>query len=82
MPIVYHRDMPVESLPDHATYQTLVGSAQASAPIRIGIKVSPPGMTRAFPVHLQHDCRATGNLPSSPYAVHVSPKRVVHIHEE
>jgi hypothetical protein len=82
MPIVYHRDMPVESFPDCVTDQTLVGSVQTSAPLRIGIKVSPPGMTLSFPVHLQHGFRATGNPPSTPYGVHVSPERVVHIHEE
>jgi len=82
MPIVYHRDMPVKSFPDCATYQTLVGSVQASALMCIGIQVSPPGMTLLFPVHLQHDFRATGNLPSPPYGVHVSPECVVHIHKE
>jgi mannose-6-phosphate isomerase-like protein (cupin superfamily) len=119
MPIVYHRDVPVESFPGGATYQTLVGNAQGSTPVRIGIQVSPPGyatlthshpyieiltilegtgeawmvgqegvvkltpgMTLSLPAHLRHGFRVTGDQPLTTYGVHVSPKRVVHIHEE
>jgi mannose-6-phosphate isomerase-like protein (cupin superfamily) len=49
MPIVYHKDVPLESFGGGATYQTLVGDAEGSTPVRIGIQVSPPGY--ATPTH-------------------------------
>jgi hypothetical protein len=75
MPIVYHRDVPVESFPGGATYQTLVGYAQGSVPVRIGLQMS-------LPTHLRPGFRVTGDQPVTPYGVPVSPERIVHIHEE
>ncbi len=49
MPIVYHQDVPLEPFRGGATYQTLVGDAEGSTPVRIGIQVSPPGY--ATPTH-------------------------------
>lgn len=49
MPIVYHKDVSLEPFPGGATYQTLVGDAHSSTPVRIGIQVSPPGY--ATPTH-------------------------------
>ena len=43
MPIVYHGDVAVEPFKGGATYQTLVGDAEGSTPIRVGIQTSPPG---------------------------------------
>ena len=43
MPVVYHAAVPLESFTGGATYQTLVGDADGSTPVRIGIQVSPPG---------------------------------------
>jgi quercetin dioxygenase-like cupin family protein len=43
MPVVLHADVPCESVPGGATYQTLVGDSQGSTAIRIGIQTSPPG---------------------------------------
>ena len=43
MPIVHHSDVPSEPFKGGATYQTLVGDAEGSTPIRIGIQTSPPG---------------------------------------
>jgi quercetin dioxygenase-like cupin family protein len=43
MPIVYHKDVPLEPFPGGATYQTLVGDTTGSTPVRVGIQVSPPG---------------------------------------
>jgi quercetin dioxygenase-like cupin family protein len=42
-PIVYHKDIAVESFSGGATYQTLVGDQEGSTPVRVGIQVSPPG---------------------------------------
>lgn len=49
MSVVYHQDVPVEMFAGGATYQTLVGDAAGSTPVRIGIQVSPPGY--ATPTH-------------------------------
>ena len=49
MPIVYHKDVPTEPFPGGATYQTLVGDAEGSTPVRVGIQTSPPGY--ATPIH-------------------------------
>jgi quercetin dioxygenase-like cupin family protein len=43
MPVVYHGDVSPEPFKGGATYQTLVGDAQGSTPIRVGIQTSPPG---------------------------------------
>jgi quercetin dioxygenase-like cupin family protein len=43
MPILHHSDVPSEHFRGGATYQTLVGDAAGSTPIRIGIQTSPPG---------------------------------------
>ena len=43
MPVVVHDDVPFEPFPGGATYQTLVGDAQGSTPLRIGIQTSSPG---------------------------------------
>ena len=43
MPVVHHEAVTVEPFKGGATYQTLVGDAQGSTPIRVGIQTSPPG---------------------------------------
>ncbi len=49
MQVIYHEDVPLEAFPGGATYQTLVGDATGSTPVRIGIQISPPGY--ATPTH-------------------------------
>ena len=49
MPVVYHQYVPLEPFTGGATCQTLVGDAEGSTPVRIGIQVSPPGY--AIPPH-------------------------------
>src|SRR5262250_143829 len=51
MPIVRHSDVPAEPFKGGATYQTLVGDAEGSTPIRIGIQTSPPGYRTALHSH-------------------------------
>jgi quercetin dioxygenase-like cupin family protein len=51
MPIVYHKDVPREPFAGGATYQTLVGDATGSTPVRIGIQTSPPGYTTPYHSH-------------------------------
>ena len=55
MPMVYHRDVPGESFSGSATYQTLVGKAQGSTPVRIGIQMPLP--RKAIPIHLHSAMR-------------------------
>ena len=43
MPVVEHAQVPREPFKGGATYQTLVGDAAGSTPVRIGIQTSPPG---------------------------------------
>ena len=43
MPVIEHAVVPHEPFADGATYQTLVGDAQGSTPVRVGIQTSPPG---------------------------------------
>lgn len=43
MPFIDHEKVPPESFSGGATYQTLVGDAQGSTPMRVGIQTSPPG---------------------------------------
>ena len=49
MPVVHHGEIAAEPFKGGATYQTLVGDAQGSTPIRVGIQTSPPGYRT--PVH-------------------------------
>jgi quercetin dioxygenase-like cupin family protein len=43
MPAVYHARVSPEPMKGAATYQTLVGDAAGSTPIRVGVQTSPPG---------------------------------------
>jgi len=43
VPIVELDHVPHEPFRGGATYQTLVGDAEGSAPVRIGVQTSPPG---------------------------------------
>lgn len=43
MAIVKHEDIPLEDFTGGAVYQTLVGDAAGTTPVRTGIQTSPPG---------------------------------------
>ena len=43
MPVIRHESVPHQPFTGGATYQTLVGDAQGSTPVRVGIQTSPPG---------------------------------------
>lgn len=51
MPVVYHQDVASETFTGGATYQTLVGDAAGSTPVRIGIQTSPPGYSTPLHSH-------------------------------
>lgn len=51
MPVVYHQQVASEPFKGGATYQTLVGDAEGSTPVRIGIQTSPPGYTTPLHSH-------------------------------
>ena len=84
MPIVYHRDAPVESFshPYMEILTILAETGEAWMAGQEGVVKRTPGMTLSLPAHLRHGFRMTGDQPWSPYAVHVSPERVVPMYEE
>lgn len=43
MPVIQHAEVAQEAFRGGATYQTLVGDAEGTMPVRIGIQTSPPG---------------------------------------
>ena len=51
MPVVRHEDVAAEPFKGGANYQTLVGDAQGSTPIRLGIQTSQPGYRTAVHSH-------------------------------
>jgi quercetin dioxygenase-like cupin family protein len=51
MPIVQLNDVPKESFPNGATYQTIVGDDDGSTPVRVGIQISPPGYSTGTHSH-------------------------------
>jgi mannose-6-phosphate isomerase-like protein (cupin superfamily) len=51
MPVVYHSHVPREPFPDGATYQTVVGDAEGSTPVRLGIQTSPQGYSTGTHSH-------------------------------
>ena len=51
MPVIHHENVPREPFAGGATYQTLVGDAQGSTPVRIGIQTSPPGYSTRTHCH-------------------------------
>ena len=44
--------------------------------------VLKPGITVVLPANLPHAFRATGEAPLVTYGLHVSPDRIVHIHDD
>jgi quercetin dioxygenase-like cupin family protein len=56
MPIVIHAQVPTEPFSGGATYQTLVGDAQGSTPVRLGIQSSPPGYRTPLHSHPYMEC--------------------------
>jgi quercetin dioxygenase-like cupin family protein len=118
MPVVEHARVPHEPFPGGATYQTLVGDAAGSTPVRLGLQTSPPGfktplhshpyweiltvvdgegegwiegddgvipmkpgVTLAIPANVKHYFRALGDRPLRTYGIHVSPHRIVNVHD-
>ena len=45
MPVILVDNVPLEAFRDGATYQTIVGDAAGSTPVRLGLQVSPPGFS-------------------------------------
>jgi mannose-6-phosphate isomerase-like protein (cupin superfamily) len=41
-----------------------------------------PGMTVVLPAYIRHGFRVTGETPLVTYGLHISPDRVVHIHDD
>jgi quercetin dioxygenase-like cupin family protein len=118
MPVVLHDNVPREPFGGGATYQTLVGDAEGSTPVRLGLQTSPPGyktplhshpyweiltvvdgrgeawiegsdamiamvpgVTLVIPTDVRHYFRALGDRPLKTYGIHVSPHRIVNVHE-
>ena len=51
MPWIRHADIPVEPFRGGSTYQTLVGNAEGTTPVFIGIQTAPPGYKTALHSH-------------------------------
>ena len=51
MPVVELNEVAPQDFPGGATYQTLVGDADGTTPVRIGIQVSPPGYSTGTHSH-------------------------------
>lgn len=51
MPVIHVDNVPAEGLHDGATYQTLVGDAAGSTPVRLGLQVSQPGFSTGAHYH-------------------------------
>ncbi len=51
MAIIRLDDVPKQDFPNGATYQTLVGDADGSTPVRIGVQVSEPGYSTGTHSH-------------------------------
>jgi mannose-6-phosphate isomerase-like protein (cupin superfamily) len=51
MPVLHHCHIAAEPFKGGASYQTLVGDAAGSTPIRVGIQTSPPGYKSALHSH-------------------------------
>ncbi len=51
MPIVVLDEVPKEPFANGASYQTLVGDAAGSTPVRVGVQVSPPGYSTGTHSH-------------------------------
>lgn len=51
MPIVDLNDLPKQTFPNGATYQTIVGDDAGSTPVRVGVQISPPGYSTGTHSH-------------------------------
>ena len=51
MPAVEHRSLPAEPFRGGSTYRTLVGDADGSTPVFIGLQTCPPGYKTALHSH-------------------------------
>ncbi|MDG2284112.1 MAG: cupin domain-containing protein [Alphaproteobacteria bacterium] len=51
MTIIKLDDVAKQEFPNGATYQTIVGDADGSAPVRIGVQISPPGYSTGTHAH-------------------------------
>ena len=60
----------------------LDGEAEAWSEARSETVRLGPGGTVVFPAHKRHGCRVVGETPSKTYGVHVSPSRIVEIHDD
>ena len=51
MPAIEHAKLPVEPFRGGSTYQTVVGDADGTTPVFIGIQTAPPGYRTALHSH-------------------------------
>jgi len=51
MQVIYHKDVPSQPFPGGAAYQQLVGDAEGSTPVRLGIQTSEPGYETPYHSH-------------------------------
>tara|TARA_Y100001936_G_scaffold253407_1_gene317812 strand:+ start:6713 stop:7069 length:357 start_codon:yes stop_codon:yes gene_type:complete len=51
LPIIHNGDVEERHLHDNATYRTIVGDAEGSTPVRLGLQTSPPGFNTGVHWH-------------------------------
>lgn len=72
---------PLHSHPYMEVITVLEGQGEAWVEGDDGVIPFSPGVTLVMPANIKHWFRATGDKPLITYGVHVSPHRIVNIHE-
>src|SRR5262245_11289984 len=73
---------PLHSHPYMETLMVMEGSGEAWMEGSDELIVLEPGMTLVFPANVRHQFRTTGHAPLKTLGTHVSPKRIVIVHED
>ena len=72
---------PLHSHPYMEILTVLEGRGEAWIEGDEGLIAMVPGITLVMPANARHYFRATGDKPLKTYGVHVSPHRIVNLHE-
>ena len=73
---------PLHSHPYMEALMILEGAGEAWIEGYDGLVALAPGMTLVFPANVRHQFRTLGTAPLKTLGVHVSPHRVVVVHED
>jgi quercetin dioxygenase-like cupin family protein len=73
---------PLHSHPYMETLMILEGAGEAWIEGADQLITLAPGMTLVFPANVRHQFRTVGNAPLKTLGLHVSPHRIVNVHED